>query len=375
MFFQVDDQFHVNKKAKELARKALANDIRGLAAIGLWTVAGSMCQGALSDGVSEIEDLVSITLNHAIAIELADLLVSAGLWHAPGHECERCPAVRPGTYLYHDWYSMGYDRGHQVKVKREKAKELKNRELIARVWARDCIDPAKPNIGRCRYCATELHKKDTRSPDGPQMDHVDPTKAAGVENVALACGPCNRKKAQRTPEAADMKLLPAPSHSFPAANVTVSPAPADAGMPSSPAQGTTSAKTSVETSAEPAPEPQRESLLACAGDRAGAGRAGQGRVPEGLRDGLGGDTRPEPSTRSSRKRRGKGRTRTRSQGPDTRPQQKPNNNAGQAPEVEVAGRFGSPWHGWSGKPSTVEETTCYDHNEEQPCWKCAEEPR
>lgn len=421
MFFQIDDQFQANQKTKTLARKALTGDVRGLAALGIWSTSGSMCQATLTDGVVSIEDLVSITLNHEVSLELANLLVAAGLWHAPGHDCERCPAVHEGTWLFHDWFAMGYDRGYQVKTKREKSKELKDRVLVAAVWARDCADPSDPNTGLCRYCGTTLHKKDTRSADGPQMDHVDPTKAAGVENVALACGPCNRKKAQRTPEAAGMTLRSAPRSQEAAGSVgegspgnadaepspvsparaprhsavagtarDVSPGKTDAEMspvsPPKPGPGKvkaerTSAETTVETSAEtvettvvPDPVPQWKGVLACGGDRAGVGRAGQGRVPDGLRQGSGGVAPAESSDlpKLSRRRR---RSKRKGDSPQSSPDQSkpaPPSGAGPAPDAQVAGRFGSPWHGWSGPPSDVTETFCAVHDEEQPCRKCGE---
>ena len=384
MFFQVDDQFQVSEKTKKLARMALGNDIRGLAALGVWTIAGSMCQASLTDGVVTVEDLVSITLNHAMSLELADLLVSAGLWHGESHSCERCPAVAPGSWMYHDWFAMGYDRAYQVKTKREKSKELKDRHLIASVWARDCLNPDDPNIGACRYCGTTLHKKDTRSLDGPQMDHVDPLGARGAENVALACGPCNRKKAQRTPEAAGMTLRPAPAHNDAAGPVqTRSPEESAAeqqsqGSPSTGAKGPgcdqTSARTTVETTAEPLWKPQRKGVLACAGDRAGAGRAGQGKAPKGFKNGSGEVSRADPKPHSGtprKRRRGKGRNSRAGRALPTEP--RGTASAGKAPEGRAPGQFGSPWHNWTGPRSEVTETTCTLHEEEQPCRGCIRE--
>ena len=57
---------------------------------------------------------------------------------------------------------------------------------------------------RCQYCARKL--------EGPEItvDHVIPRVRGGVsswENCVLACVPCNRRKAHRTPEQARMHLL------------------------------------------------------------------------------------------------------------------------------------------------------------------------
>ncbi|WP_115790027.1 HNH endonuclease [Arthrobacter silvisoli] len=387
MFFQVDDQFHVNQKAKELARKALMNDVRGLAAVGLWTIAGSMCQAALTDGVTTVEDLVSITLNHAVAVELAGLLVSAGLWHAEGHACDRCPKVATGTYLFHDWFALGYDKGEQVKTKRAKAKELKDPNLIAAVWARDCTDdPANPAVGLCRYCQTEVRRQDRKSEIRPEMDHVDPRKACGVRNVVLACNKCNRTKATRTPEQAGMTLHPAPRSQEPAQDAeNISPALAAAEAPQAPARpaqpNVVQIRPADQADIRPGSALISEEKAIPVGARAGTrpGGAGQGGVPEGLRDGV---TQTEHAPRPSRrrgKRRGRGKNAPAAPGQQaTQAGQHQNtlrsqHDAGEAPAVSAPGRFGSPWHGWIGKPSEVTETTCYDHNEEQPCWKCSEE--
>lgn len=391
MFFQVDDQFQVNPKAIALARAAMTTDITGLAALGIWTLMGSHCQAALTDGVVPFVEIVAKTLNPTISQQLADRLVAAGLWHAPGHACERCPATAVDTFRFHDWFALNYDRGDDVKVKRDKAKELKDRSLINSVWARDCLDPANPNIGACRYCSKQLHKKDTRGADGPEMDHVDPTKAAGVRNVVLSCGSCNRKKAGKTPEAAGLVLQPAPAHSRVDPVVAVSPGKADAEI----APGTavmdvvsaalkpmtqevpkvplrpTSAPTSTETSARPALRTQRKSIPVCAGDRAGAGRAGQG--GEGSKEGSGGVTSSAPNR--PRRRRGKNKPNPGASNPP-RPSEpsvsvvKHPHDAGDAPSVPTPAQFGSPWHGWSGPPSDVTETTCTIHQLEQPCRKC-----
>lgn len=389
MFFQIDDQFHVNPKAKALARKALKNDVRGLAALGLWTVTGSMCQAALTDGVATVEDLVSITLNPTVAVELADHLVSAGLWHEPGHNCERCPAVATDTYIYHDWFSLGYDTAAQVKTTRGKRKELKDPAIIAAVWARDCIDdPANPAVGLCRYCQTEVRRQDRKSDRRPEMDHVTPNLYCGPRNIVLACLQCNRKKGARTPEQAGMTLHPAPrSQALADGAQDVSPALAAAETSQAPAEPAERKQERIRP-ADQTDQANESTVISdekgiSAGARTGTrpGRAGEGRVPEGLSNGsLGVTPADQASTSSRRRRRGKGRNKNTPAADRQQPQQDqninslaPKHDAGEAPAVEAPGRFGSPWHGWTGKPSTVDETTCYDHNEEQPCWKCSEE--
>lgn len=380
MFFQIDDQFHVNQKAKTLARKALMNDLRGLAGLGLWSMAGSMCQAALTDGVTTVEDLVSITLNHGVAVELADHLVSAGLWHAPDHSCERCPKVAAGTYLYHDWFALNYDTAAQVKTTRGKRKELKDPVIIAAVWARDCIDdPANPAVGLCRYCQTEVRRQDRKSDIRPEMDHVVPNLYCGPRNIVLSCLKCNRTKGARTPEQAGMTLHPAPRSQEPAeASEDVSPASAAADTSQAAAGAAEALQERIrpEDQADIRTEPvliSGEKAIP-AGARTGTrpGRAGQGRVTEGLREGV---TPTEPATKPSRRRRrGKGRSNPSAAPAQQEARPSSNHDAGEAPTVNAPGRFGSPWHGWSGKPSTVTETTCPEHHQEQPCRRCQENP-
>ena len=61
----------------------------------------------------------------------------------------------------------------------------------------------------CQYCGKQTKQL--------TLDHVIPRYRGGQhtwENVVSACAPCNRRKAGRTPEEANMKLhkIPAPPH-------------------------------------------------------------------------------------------------------------------------------------------------------------------
>jgi 5-methylcytosine-specific restriction endonuclease McrA len=60
----------------------------------------------------------------------------------------------------------------------------------------------------CQYCGAQPGRADLT------IDHIVPRSRGGAttwENVAAACGPCNRRKGNRTPEEANMTLLSAPS--------------------------------------------------------------------------------------------------------------------------------------------------------------------
>ncbi len=60
----------------------------------------------------------------------------------------------------------------------------------------------------CQYCGVQAGKHELT------VDHVIPRSRGGTttwENVAAACGPCNRKKGDRLPEEAGMKLRTKPA--------------------------------------------------------------------------------------------------------------------------------------------------------------------
>ena len=60
----------------------------------------------------------------------------------------------------------------------------------------------------CQYCGIEPGRTELT------VDHVLPRSRGGLttwENVVAACGPCNRRKGNRTPEEAGMKLSSVPS--------------------------------------------------------------------------------------------------------------------------------------------------------------------
>ncbi|WP_294978438.1 hypothetical protein [uncultured Microbacterium sp.] len=77
-WFRVDDQLHAHPKPNRA----------GLAAMGLWTLAGSHCMSYLTDGVVERWWVES----KPRGVKLAARLVAAGLWHE-----------HPDGWVFHDW--------------------------------------------------------------------------------------------------------------------------------------------------------------------------------------------------------------------------------------------------------------------------------
>ena len=218
MWFVVDDQFTLKPKVEPLLARLMTGDALGLAAIGLWTAAGSRCQAKLSDGVVTQEDLARLTLNLPAAVELANILVDAGLWHPYGHTCEACTGgnyrqLAPGQYQFHDWFAMRYRPGHVEAINRAKKEELNSSELRRAIWLRDCDDPTQPlkvATVPCAYCGQTLSNATRRGDRAPELDHVDPTKAIGAANIVIACRACNAKKGNRTLQEQGMRLRPLP---------------------------------------------------------------------------------------------------------------------------------------------------------------------
>ncbi|MCR6706593.1 MAG: hypothetical protein NVV66_18525 [Cellulomonas sp.] len=392
-FFQVDDHLHVNRKVRALTGRMLAGDDRGLAALGVWTLAGSMSQDVGTDGLVSLQSLMSLIFDRSAALELAHVLVDAGLWHAPDHECDRCdpvPAIDPVSgvaqpcWRFHDWWDLRYDRADVQRTTRAKRRELQDPTIVNSVWLRDCIDPLDPtlkNQADCRYCGRRVKRADRSSKDEnakPALDHVDPTKAKGVRNLVVACGGCNRTKGRRTPADAGMTLLPAPRALTPAQEA----AAAAERSPSTPLAAERSPAPSKPRGGRPERPPARpehssehsskhsskQPPIVSSGARAGARpgtRPGQGQGQgEGLGEGPASGS-PAGSRSGRRRRRGRG-------GRQERPDPAPTLDAGPAPEPPPGpGRYGSPWHGYRGPRDPMgDEMHCPTHHLPEPCRKC-----
>ncbi len=100
-WFRTDDQLHAHPKPRRA----------GLAAMGLWTLAGSHCMAYLTDGVVErwfVESMPDGT-------KLARKLVTAGLWDE-----------HPDGWVFHEWAEYQFTR-EQVLADREGAAERMRR--------------------------------------------------------------------------------------------------------------------------------------------------------------------------------------------------------------------------------------------------------
>ena len=133
------------------------------------------------------------------------------LLHRPGDECECLGdarwiegyAFRIHQFLYRNPSKREYERNRAQRA------DLKDPRLKQMVYERDG--------GCCRYCRSgPLSPKAGRSRDRRKVlvyDHVDPDAPAGPDgsNLVTSCGRCNEHKGKRTPDEADMALLPVPT--------------------------------------------------------------------------------------------------------------------------------------------------------------------
>lgn len=117
-------------------------------------------------------------------------------------------------YALHDYLDRNPSRAEN-DVHKAKRLELRDSTLKHTVRTRD--------RDICRYCGRLCKHSDRTSDAGLTYDHVDPLRAAGAENLVVACRGCNRRKGARTPEQADMRLLTlsSPSTDFDAVPATV----------------------------------------------------------------------------------------------------------------------------------------------------------
>lgn len=109
-FVLYDDQFPHHPKVAEVK-------VRDRAALALHVLCGtrsaSTTPGLVSEAVT-VEEAGS----KAKAKRWAQVLVDARLWHAPGHDCDRCPQITAG-YVIHDWEENGNLGAEDLRRKRD----------------------------------------------------------------------------------------------------------------------------------------------------------------------------------------------------------------------------------------------------------------
>lgn len=186
-WFKVDDKLHSH-------RKTMRATVNGMAAMGLWVLAGSWCGDHNSDGF--IPQYAAARLDPHGWEEDARVLVTAGFWE---------PAERDGEqgWMFHDWLDVQPSREQVVdkRVKNARRQALfRDPALRNAVRTRDC--------DLCRYCGTRVKWNDRRSPSGGTYDYVDPNGGNTLANLVVACRACNSAKGSHLPHVVGMTLLP-----------------------------------------------------------------------------------------------------------------------------------------------------------------------
>lgn len=315
-YFLVDDQFQVNAKVTALVENEADN---GLAALGLWVLAGSLSQAKLSDGEITRGDVTRLVLSKQRATRLAALLVRYGLFDDT-----------PNGWAIHDFKKTHKQSGDGIKLERERRAELRRPEVTRAVKARDG--------DHCRYCGRKVNWPDKRGPNGATFDHVDPTMAAGASNVVVACRSCNSTKGSRSLEEAGMKLRPAPPR--PGTDLS-EPAQIDSGPHRS--SGSNLAQVNLR---EIQPRKGDHARARVQGQGKGWVGEGSGEGEPGVTTGWAGEVGPAGDVPP---------------GSVTPPGQRPQPT-------------GSAWHGYTGPPVDPEQPACERHPEQLvPCRRCAKQ--
>lgn len=300
-WFRVDDKFFDHPKALRAGKDAR----------NLWFRVGVSCSAFNTDGLVD-GDLIPELAPQAGVTKwrpAVQRLVDVGLWHDHEtiHDCTSCAdqiaeltldrkdhgeaafVVPAGSYFFHQWW----ERQEEKKAKRSAhAKAAYDR---MRALQRDtdlCRAIQLRDADRCRYCGTEVHWNDRRSPKAPTYDHLDPFDfdppdgGNSLDKVVVACRTCNGRKGKRTvqewvedPKKPGLPLLPPPTRG----HVTTVTKPAPISTPDLPGPPDPGAENPA-GSPDPGPQnpagPSRDARLgsgqvrARSGPGSGAGLAG-----------------------------------------------------------------------------------------------------
>lgn len=199
-WFRVDDSMPSHPKTRSIPRKSR------MAALGVWTACGTWSAKHLTDGrvpADVVEDEGGLAAD-------GQRLVTAGLWHAPGHKCERCPQPAAGEYQFHDWADYQPTRiqvlaeraasAERQRVAREK--RAKSRRDGVRDDGRDSDrdehsdnavssaaptrpDPT-PSTSTHQTSSSDLPERDPKTDDdGPTIDELTERGAGRLDPAAL----------------------------------------------------------------------------------------------------------------------------------------------------------------------------------------------
>lgn len=213
-WFKVDDKFFEHPKAIKAGKDGR----------NLWFRIGVSCSSFSTDGRVDGEIIVELAGQAGVTRwkATATRLVDVGLWHTAEtiKACRKCtehlidlnkdrarhdePLLELGEddYFFHEWWIYQQPQKAKRSVAAKLAEDrrralLRNTDLCQQIQMRD--------RDHCRYCGIEVNWNDRRSAQRPTYDHVDPhlyepNGGNTLDNVVTACGTCNGRKGERTPE-------------------------------------------------------------------------------------------------------------------------------------------------------------------------------
>lgn len=188
-WFRLENDFYIDVSRHGVSPLAELLFVRAIAYVHRNKSDGSMADKALYHLAFDFAPHYNIDPNKVIAeLEEADLI------------------VREGDQLHIKNYLKYQESRAKIEEKRVKNNVrqalFRDGDLKARVRLRD--------QEKCRYCGRAVSFTNRIGRAGGTYDHVDPAIANLFENLVVSCRECNSRKGARTPNEANMTLLPPP---------------------------------------------------------------------------------------------------------------------------------------------------------------------
>ncbi|MEU1761328.1 hypothetical protein [Micromonospora sp. NPDC005652] len=135
-----------------------------------WAYVVSICDSAASLSDGHINPRM-VARRAGVGQHIVHALVVQGLWHLPGHDCDRCPQPRPGRAYVHDYlqHQRSADEVRDLHSKRSAA----GRAGAAARWGKT---PGGPMANRMASAMAEQRRGEEIPPPSPSVDD-DPLDA------------------------------------------------------------------------------------------------------------------------------------------------------------------------------------------------------
>lgn len=206
-WFRIDDSFSDHPKVRRIPRT------RRLAAIGLWSLAGSWSAKHSTDGVIPgymIEELAGTKA-------LAGALVEVGLWHRGDHACPACPTAEASAFVAHAFTERNPSRA-QVEAERRAGAERQRQSRERKRSAGGELDAPPPDDLQEQAGVTPLSRRDTTVVTGGQGREsrpcdADPTRPVpslpleGLSSSRIADAIPDEQTTDGKPERQDVERL------------------------------------------------------------------------------------------------------------------------------------------------------------------------